>query len=33
MKYTPREMTSEVNITPVHPLVNFGYLVGTVMAT
>ncbi|MEM9980673.1 MAG: peptidase M48, partial [Cyanobacteria bacterium P01_D01_bin.2] len=32
MKYTPREIVNEVNITPVHPLVNFGYLVGTVMA-
>lgn len=32
MKYTPREIVDEVNITPVHPLVNFGYLIGTVVA-
>lgn len=32
MKYTPREIVHEVNITPVHPLVNFGYLIGTVVA-
>ncbi|MBT9317977.1 M48 family metallopeptidase [Leptothoe spongobia] len=32
MKYTPREIVDEVNITPVHPLVNFGYLLGTVVA-
>ena len=32
MKYTPREIVDEVNITPVHPLVNFGYLMGTVVA-
>ncbi|NEZ63203.1 peptidase M48 [Leptolyngbyaceae cyanobacterium CCMR0082] len=31
MKYTPREIVDEVNITPVHPLVNFGYLMGTVV--
>ena len=32
MKYTPREIVDEVNVTPVHPLVNFGYLIGTVVA-
>lgn len=32
MKYVPREIVDEVNITPVHPLVNFGYLIGTVVA-
>ncbi|NEQ48890.1 MAG: M48 family metallopeptidase [Leptolyngbya sp. SIO3F4] len=32
MKYVPREIVDEVNITPVHPLVNFGYLIGTVIA-
>ncbi|MEM7062910.1 MAG: M48 family metallopeptidase [Cyanobacteria bacterium P01_B01_bin.77] len=32
MKYTPREIVDEVNITPVHPLVNLGYLIGTVVA-
>ncbi|MEM1254294.1 MAG: M48 family metallopeptidase [Cyanobacteria bacterium P01_H01_bin.21] len=32
MKYTPREIVDEVNVTPVHPLVNFGYLLGTVAA-
>lgn len=32
MKYVPREIIDEVNITPVHPLVNFGYLIGTVVA-
>lgn len=32
MKYTPREIVHEVNVTPVHPLVNFGYLIGTVVA-
>lgn len=31
MKYVPREIVDEVNVTPVHPLVNFGYLVGTVV--
>lgn len=31
MKYTPREIVDEVNVTPVHPLVNFGYLIGTVV--
>ena len=33
MKYTPKEITEEVNVTPTHPLVNFGYLVGTVLAS
>ncbi|MEA5462682.1 M48 family metallopeptidase [Leptothoe sp. PORK10 BA2] len=32
MKYIPREIVHEVNITPVHPLVDFGYLIGTVAA-
>ncbi|MEL6603823.1 MAG: M48 family metallopeptidase [Cyanobacteria bacterium J06614_10] len=32
MKYVPREITEEVNITPVHPLVNFAHLLGTVAA-
>lgn len=32
MKYTPREIVHEVNVTPVHPLINFGYLIGTVVA-
>ncbi|MGD1856040.1 MAG: M48 family metallopeptidase [Leptolyngbyaceae cyanobacterium] len=32
MKYIPREIVDEVNVTPVHPLVNFGYLIGTVVA-
>ena len=32
MKYTPRELVDEVNVTPVNPLVNFGYLLGTVAA-
>lgn len=31
MKYTPKEITEDVNITPTHPLVNFGYLVVTVL--
>ncbi|MEL6353834.1 MAG: M48 family metallopeptidase [Cyanobacteria bacterium J06627_28] len=30
MKYVPKEITEEVNITPVHPLVNLAYLIGTV---
>ncbi|MEO1621500.1 MAG: M48 family metallopeptidase [Cyanobacteria bacterium J06632_3] len=30
MKYVPKEITQEVNTTPVHPLVNLGYLLGTV---
>lgn len=32
MKYTPKEITEEVNVTNVHPLVNFAYLLGTVVA-
>ena len=32
MKYVPRELVDEVNVTPVHPLVNFGYLLVTVAA-
>ncbi len=31
MKYTPKEITEEVNVTKVHPLVNFAYLLGTVV--
>ena len=30
MKYVPKEITEEVNVTPTHPLVNFAYLLGTV---
>ncbi len=30
MKYVPKEITQEVNTTPVHPLVNLAYLLGTV---
>lgn len=32
MKYVPKEIQTEVNYTRVHPLVNFGYLLGTVTA-
>lgn len=32
MKYVPKEIQTEVNYTQVHPLVNFGYLLGTVAA-
>ncbi|MEL6158170.1 MAG: M48 family metallopeptidase [Cyanobacteria bacterium J06623_5] len=32
MKYVPKAITEEVNITPVHPLVNFAHLLGTVAA-
>ncbi len=32
MKYVPKEIQGEVNYTQVHPLVNFGYLLGTVAA-
>lgn len=32
MKYTPKEITEEVNVTKVHPLVNFAYLLGTVVS-
>ena len=31
MKYIPREIPEEVNITPIHPLVNLVYLVMTVV--
>lgn len=31
MKYVPKAIEREVNVTPVHPLVNFGYLLGTVV--
>ena len=30
MKYVPKEIRQEVNTTPVHPLVNLAYLLGTV---
>ncbi len=30
MQYTPKEITEEVNVTPVHPLVNAAYLLATV---
>ncbi|NEQ96086.1 MAG: M48 family metalloprotease [Cyanothece sp. SIO2G6] len=33
MKYTPKEITEEVNVTPTHPLVNLGYLAGTVVVS
>ncbi|MGC1305643.1 MAG: M48 family metallopeptidase [Phormidesmis sp.] len=29
-KFVPKEITEEVNVTPVHPLVNLGYLMATV---
>ena len=32
MKYVSREIVDDVNFTPVNPLVNFGYLIGTVVA-
>lgn len=31
MKYTPKEITEEVNVTPTHPLQEFGYLLGIVV--
>ncbi|MDC0833555.1 Zn-dependent protease with chaperone function [Geitlerinema sp. FC II] len=31
MKYTPKEITEEVNVSKVHPLINFGYLIATVV--
>ena len=31
MKYVPKVVRQEVNVTPVHPLINFGYLLGTVV--
>ncbi len=30
MSYIPKEITEEVNVTPVHPLVNAAYLLVTV---
>lgn len=30
-QYVPKEITEEVNVTPVHPLVNLGYLIVTVL--
>ena len=31
MVYKPKEIPEDINITPVHPLVNFAYLLGTVV--
>lgn len=31
MVYKPKEIPEDVNVTPVHPLVNFAYLLGTVL--
>ena len=31
MVYKPKEMPEDVNVTPVHPLINFAYLLGTVV--
>ena len=31
MKYVPKEITQEVNVTRRHPLANFAYLLGTVV--
>lgn len=31
MVYKPKEMPEEINVTPVHPLVNFAHLLGTVV--
>ncbi len=31
MKYVPREIREEVNVTPHHPLANLGYLLGVVV--
>lgn len=31
MKYIPKEITEEVNVSQVHPLVNFGKVLGTVI--
>ena len=30
MVYKPKEMPEEINVTPIHPLVNFAHLLGTV---
>ncbi|EDX87266.1 peptidase, M48 family [Synechococcus sp. PCC 7335] len=30
MKFVPKEITEEVNVTPIHPLVNLAHLLGTV---
>ncbi len=31
MVYKPQELPEDINVTPVHPLVNFAYLLGTVV--
>ena len=31
MVYKPKEIPEDVNVTPIHPLVNFAYLLGTVL--
>ncbi|MEM8827835.1 MAG: M48 family metallopeptidase [Cyanobacteria bacterium P01_G01_bin.19] len=31
MVYQPKEVPEDINVTPVHPLVNFAYLLGTVV--
>lgn len=31
MVYKPKELPEEINVTPIHPLVNFAYLLGTVV--
>ena len=31
MVYKPKELPEDINVTPVHPLVNFAYLLGTVV--
>ena len=31
MKYTPKEIPEAINGTPVHPLINFGYLLAAVL--
>ncbi|ELS03501.1 Peptidase family M48 [Xenococcus sp. PCC 7305] len=31
MVYHPKEIPEDINVTPVHPLVNFAYLLGTVV--
>ncbi|MCG8364574.1 MAG: hypothetical protein MJA27_14750 [Pseudanabaenales cyanobacterium] len=31
MKYTPKEIPEAINVTLVHPLINFGYLLAAVV--
>lgn len=31
MVYKPKELPEDINLTPVHPLVDFAYLLGTVV--